>query len=57
MKTSSQLGYVYEGATECERGGEFVEYLSMPLALEMPPHCRYTEADFQHIECRGCELE
>jgi Ricin-type beta-trefoil lectin domain len=64
--------YAYEGRTECDRESEFIEHLNMTFAVEMPEtvyvglavstgvspsYCTYTQAYFQHIECRGCELE
>jgi hypothetical protein len=60
--------YAYEGsAGQCDR--EEIEFPQLSFTIEMletvyvglavssglsPPHCTYTEADFNDIECRGC---
>ena len=64
------FSYAYEGQDECDMESEFLEDLNGQKTIAMPEdvfvglavstgvkeqYCWYTEAEFRHIECDGCE--
>ena len=66
MKTFS-ASYAYEGIDSCDRNE--IQYPKLSSSIDMdktvfvglavstavsPPYCTHTEADFNDIECRGC---